>query len=363
MHYRPALRVVRGTRVTLNELLNADMKTLGRYLGEAARWWVSQLQQMLPPTLAQGLFAARRTVALSDKPGSYRLIHNGKTVVLDAQTRTHPLPVHLALPREKILLRELVLPPLPLRDTRALVALDVDRLTPFQADTAYVDVMPIGRIEATGQQKVRLAAAPRATIHQAIDDATTHGFAVQTVGVDIAGDGSDICFDFIPMLEAQQHRIAHISPAQFWWSVALAMLLVNLGIAILLDISSLGRLRRQAEAARPGVTAAQTIQRRVAHEAQRRTDLMRMRAIHEPLRPLGIITAALPEGAWVQHYSWNGEVVRLAGFRQEGVDVLSALRRAPNVLVARNTSTDIPARQGSSLPFDISITLKPAGVK
>lgn len=349
--------------MTLNEFLNADMKTLGRLFGEAARWWVNELRQLLPPTLAQGLFAPCRTIAVRDKQGGYRLINNGKIISPEVISNTNPLPVHLALSREKILVRDIILPSLPLRDVRALVVLDADRLTPFAADTAYVDVLPVGRVEATGQQKVRLAAASRATIHQAIEDATRHGLAVQAVGVDLADDGSEIAFDFVPLLEAREQTTTTVSPAQFWWSVAAALLLVNLGVAILLDSNALGNLRQQADAARPGVSAAQTIQRRVAREGQRRSELIRARAIHEPLRPLEIISQALPAGAWVQHYSWNGELVRLTGYRQEGVDVLTALRRAPNVLVARNTTTDIPAKQGTSLPFDISITLKPPSVK
>jgi Tfp pilus assembly PilM family ATPase len=61
----------------------------------------------------------------------------------------------------RVFTRELDLPLLPPNDMRRLVALDIDRLTPFPAEAVYFDLEIIQRDADRGKQRV-LAGRPAA---------------------------------------------------------------------------------------------------------------------------------------------------------------------------------------------------------
>jgi Tfp pilus assembly protein PilN len=70
---------------------------------------------------------------------------------------------------------------------------------------------------------------------------------------------------------------------------------------------------------------------------------------------LQALTEALPAGAWVQHLEWNGQALRIVGFRTPAVDVAAALSNSGAFVNPRSmTGATAPAGANDAQPFDIT---------
>src|SRR5262249_54007257 len=114
------------------------------------------------------------------------------------------------------------------------------------------------------------------------------------------------------------------------------------------------KLRSRAGAERPALQAALKLRRQVMDEDARREGIVAAHDRSEPMRAIDAATRALPDGAWVQRLSWNGHALRMAGYKQEGVDVLGARRASPAMPDVRDASADAPARLAAGEPFDVT---------
>ncbi|THD60623.1 PilN domain-containing protein [Phenylobacterium sp.] len=343
--------------MTLSELLNSDVDTVGLWLRGGLAWWVGELAGMLPPA-ARGLF--ERRPSLTAEPlgdGGYRLTRHGRTVMQGPGAARRPRRVTLRLPRDAVLTRETVAPPIPERDLRRMLELDIDRLTPFRADQVFVAVAP----GPAGSRTAWVAAVPRELAVQAVDLARAAGLEPRALGVEGATPAEE-ALDFLPrMREAKAVTGPRFSPALIWGVVAI-LALANLGVAVGRDMLQLHRLQQQIDAQQPQVDDAQALRRKVLDETRRRSGILTRRAAGEPLRMLDAVTAAMPSGAWVDRLAWDGKTVRIAGYRQEQIDVAQALRASPAFRNVRNAGADVLSRQTAGHPFDLTADLaRPGG--
>jgi general secretion pathway protein L len=346
--------------VTLAELLRTDHTTAGRWLRSGLVWWASELVGMLPGP-ARRWFETRPSLTAQPLEGGYRLTRNSRLVMESAGDARRPRPVTLRLPREAALIREAPAPAMPEHDLRRMLELDIDRLTPFRPDQVFVAVVVEGGNSSGAPRRAVVAAIQRDRAVAALEHARSSGLDPRALGVD-ANSPAEAALDFLPkMREADLAPRPSANRALIWGAVAL-LAVANLGAAIGRDTLTLNGLRKRIELQRAQVSQVQTLRRKVLSEEHRRADIISRRAAGEPLRMLNALTGAVPNGAWIDRLAFDGQSVRVSGYRQDQVDVAAALRAAPLLVNVRNSGSDVLTRQAAGQPFDLTVDLrKPAG--
>lgn len=343
--------------MTLSELLNTDLTTVGRWIRTGLAWWIGELAGMLPAP-ARRWVETRPSLTAEPLAGEgYRLTRHGRTVMETVGAGRRPRPVTLRLEREAALIHDAPAPAMPDRDLRRMLEMDIDRLTPFRPDQVFVAVVP----GEPGPGRALVAAIPRDIAVLAVERAMAVGLDPRALGV--AGvSPAELAVDFLPkMREAQAIQRPSLNRALIWGAVA-ALAIANLGAAIGRDMLDVRALRGKVEAERAQVNQVQAVRRKVLAEDRRRADILRRRAAGEPLRMLDAVTGAVPNGAWVDRLAFDGRSVRISGYRQDQVDVAAALRASRRLGNVRGSGTDVPARQAAGEPFDLTADLgRPAG--
>lgn len=330
-------------------VLNADMATLGRWLRTGLAWWIEELSAMIPDRLKRP--AAARGPLLAFDGDSLAAVRNGARVPLEPGAPALANATVL-LPAGLCLQRSIETPAMSRTDLRRMLAFDGERYLPLPSGAALIASEIAGPSEA-GRMRVDVAALP---IGQARSLAATLGALALTPARIRIGDGeaADPRFDFVPaMIEAgllQRPRAAALA----WWMVVAFLFLLNLALLVWRDDVEVDRLAALVEAQQPGVSAAQRIVQRV-----QRSDALVRRAAdrrqdRDAVAVLAAVSAAMPDGAWVQRYSWEGESLRLTGYKPRDVNVVAALRRDARFTGVRSAQTDAVAEVDAGQPFDVA---------
>src|ERR1051326_2970196 len=91
--------------------------------------------------------------------------------------------VRLLMPGGQALTREAELPILPASDLKRMVALDLDRLTPFRTDQVLFDTEVISRDEEHGRQQVLIGVVARNAAAKALEQARANDLEPAALGV------------------------------------------------------------------------------------------------------------------------------------------------------------------------------------
>ena len=346
--------------MTLSDLLNTDLTTIGQWLSAGFAWWVQELVGMLPGPARRWFETRPSLTAEALAEGGYRLTRNGRTVMQAPGSARKPWPVTLRLARDAVLIRETPAPALPDRDLRRMLALDIDRLTPFRPDQVFVDVAPLV-VEGGGPRRALVAAVPRERAVAAIEQARAAGLDPRALGVAEASP-AELGLDLLPAMRAAQAIERPSANRALIWGAVAGLALLNLAAAIGRDILDERSLSAKVDNQQSQVSLIQAMRRRVQGEDRWRADILQRRASGEPLRMLDSLTVAAPSGAWVERLNFDGQSVRVAGYRQDQVDMAAAMRAAPLLANVRNSGSDVLTRQAAGQPFDLTADLrKPAG--
>jgi Tfp pilus assembly protein PilN len=341
-----------GALVTITNLLNTDVNDLGQWFNAGLRWWLDELAGMLPAS-ARGAFEGRPSLTAElTAGGGYRLSRHGRTV-MESPGAVRRRPVTLRLPREAALVVEVPAPPLAQRDLRRMLELDIDRLTPFRTDQVFVDVVT----KDAGPGRAIVAAILRDEAEAAIASAQAAGLDPQALT--LAADApAEQAIDFLPKMREAGVVPRGGSGARLIWAAVGVLLLANLAAFIGRDMWEVSNLRAQVDAQRPAVSQVMAVRRQVQAEDQRRADILARRTTGEPLRMLDAVTTATPSGAWVDRMVFDGQSVRLSGFRQDQIDVAAALKASPALTNVRRSGGEVLTRQTAGQPFDLTADIK-----
>jgi hypothetical protein len=332
----------------LNQLLNADMATIGRAIRAGLRWWVDELRTLLPA----GIGAAREPALLVDPVG--RLAPLGGRAAWDDKM---PTRAQIVVPASTALLRAIELPAMSRRDLVAMITLDIERYLPLPAGSALIDAAIVGQAKPGGMIDVEIAALPNTVASEAIERFRTAG--ILPTQLRLAADGvPDARFDFLPAARAGGLVEPTHGAAAIWWALVGFLFVLNFAILVWRDEANVERMQTMVDAQSPAVQIA----RRVTRDMHQ-TDLIAHRAVdrrasHDVLGDLAVVSRAVPDGAWIQHYAWDGTLLRLSGYRAPDSDVAAALRREPRFASVKSAQTEALAEIGSGEPFDLTITEK-----
>jgi hypothetical protein len=348
--------------MTLQELLNSDvdLESLTTLARQGLAWWVDELTAMLPPAWRERLSSRPRTWIEPRATGGWRVWKDGRPVEGPGPNpHGQGARIGLLAPTAAVLLRETPAPRMTAADVRRMLSLDIDRLSPLAADLIHYDMEILERGEGEGPQRVLLGIIQRDEAARLVDQARADGFAPVALSARSERDDLPPRFDFLPQVLRAQGQKPGDRTRQYLWAGAAALVLANVAVLVGRDIIDVSRVRTAVEGQQPVVDAVQRLRRRVQTEEARRRDLLARGRRGDPLRMLDVVTQALPAGAWVQHLEWNGQTLRLVGYKRQDIDLPAAIRGSgafanPRALTAEPTAGPTPVR-----PFDVTADVRP----
>lgn len=326
-------------------ILDIDVKTLGRLAGEGWHWWINELSAMLPHKLRKPAQKIRGPIA-----------HWTADSGLAADASDSAGPVTVAIDPGLVLTRTLERPLLALNDLKRAVALDIDRLTPFRADSVYCDAIIAGPGTTPGTMQSRIAAIPRSLGEDIAAAATGRGLTVAAAGLSEDG-GESLTFDFAPALRRDQLLPATNRSRAFWWGLVALGFAINLSIFVYRDIESVRSLEALVTDQSLAANAARKLAASIQAEEQVRRDLATQRRRGDALGTLALTSRVLPAGVWVQRLSWDGAQLRISGYKPANSDVLKPLRDSGRFAAIRTTAADVATESSDGQPFDITAQL------
>lgn len=340
--------------MTLQELLNADVNSIGEWARQGFAWWIDELAALLPSGLRDRLSSRPRRVVEPAAPSGWRHWQNGRPLSEAQAARSTGAGLALVLPPEAALVRRLEYPRLPLSDVRRMVALDLERLSPLAPELIYHDVEVLDREAPDGKQVVALGVLPRSTARHWLEAAQADGLSPSVLGVAGVAGSANYRFDFLPALKADLGAPDGQRRLRYWWAAAGVLLVLNIAGLVFRDMADIAKLQQAVDEQSGPVNAANVLRRRVQNEETQRRDLIARQAQSDPLRVIDALTRAVPDNAWVQRMEWNGQTVRIVGFKTGEADLIADLRASPAFANPRVAAVDTAAKPGVAPPFDIT---------
>lgn len=324
-----------------NTILNADMRTVGRWLAGGFVWWAAELGAMVPAWLH------RRP----RKRG--RSIHwDAATSTLHADTTGNDAPIARAtviLPPGVCLLREIAVPPMSERDLARMIALDADRLMPLARGEIIVAAQILARDE--GRMRVAVAGLPRSAAIPLCEALVAAGGPPAAVLAAPAMDDAE-AIDLLPAIRAAGLFGEPDRAAARWWIAVAALFMLNIGIVMWRDAAATDNLQAMVDAQKGAVDVAHAVVGRIRRGDRLAAAISDGRHGREPLAVMARVDAALPAGAWLQRFGWRGQDLRLSGYRPSHADISGAMRRS-GFKVIRYSDTDAAGASVLGQPFEI----------
>lgn len=341
--------------MNLQQLLNADVRSVGRWFRLGFAWWGRELSELVPPSLRRARTRAAPWVAVLADDGTLRLWRDGQPAERRNGPRGAVRRADVVLPEGAALVRDLELPRLSAPDLRRLIEVNIDRFTPFSPDQVYFDATVLERGPDEGPQRVRLGVLERERGRRLLAYTDDLGLKVERMGPGGGPEGRVLELDFMRAVREQEGGDPTGRRRVNLWTACAALVAVNVFAAVLRDVQDLNQLQGVLDAQQPTVALALRLRRTVETERARRLALLTRRSTHEPLRILDATTRALPTGAWTQRLEWNGRALRLVGFKPAGFDAQASFH-GPALVNPRSLLSDMPTRtaQGKE-PFDLML--------
>lgn len=340
--------------MNFKDLLSTDHEAIIQWLMHAFRWWVDELTAMVPPEWRDRFLKRNAVLAeFGDREIVYRKGETGEKL-----TETPRGSVKVVLPEHTVLMRQVDLPVLPMSDVKRMLALDLDRLTPFKPEQVLFDAEIVGRDDEKGRQEILLGVLPRSSAEEVLERARANGLQPASIG--IAWDGGlSSRLDFLPAIREAAGGTAARRRAAYLWVAAGVLLVFNLFMLSYRDANATDQLREAVESQQSPVTVAMRLRDKVQKEATLRAALLKQKKENAPLPVLEAVTNALPNGTWVSRFEWNGRTVHIRGFQKDNPNLLAKLEASPLLRNARSLTTDPHEAQAATGAFDLAVDRQP----
>ncbi|MCU0838020.1 MAG: pilus assembly protein PilM [Rhodospirillales bacterium] len=331
------------------------MRSLGPALDVFRRgvdWWIGELRGMLPARLRQLMtkpgpdlivdVADDRVIVRHGQDGERRELAQLIIAGLSAEARRAQLATLLPgsetkasrdaavrLPAARVLRRTIDLPAAASENLAEVLAIDIDRQTPFTAEQVYFDHVAREIDRKEGRVLVELVAAPRELVDGATAIARELGLVPRFVEVAWpGGDGPRV--NLMPRTR-EAGGPAFLRPL----TVALAALAVGLAVAaVAVPLRQRGAvaeaLREQVAEQRKRAEAVQRLETEIEQLSSQRRFLVARRAA----RPLTVevldeLTSVVPDDTWLFRLRTADREVQIFGYSASATALIGLIEQAP----------------------------------
>jgi hypothetical protein len=338
-----------------SSIFQADMQTVGQWITDGVRWWLDQLATLAPKRL-QEWRDARRTLADYD-PETGALLPRLDSY--GARPRRSG-PVTIILPPAFCLSRTIERPVMSTRDMESMIQLDAARIMPMGTEGMLLAARIAARSVGNGRMQIEVAAMPREAaeaLGAALAQLEKPCLAILTAAPEPqSGPQPGGAIDFLPAFRRSGLVRDESRGALPLWIAVGVLFAINVGLLVWRDTAATAMLEAHIAEQQPAVNAVRRINARIAKADQFAAATVEARKTAEPLAMLSRVAAALPQGAWVQRYTWQGETLRIIGYRPQQADVAGGLRRA-GLSVQRYSDASSAAQNPLGQPFEVTVRM------
>jgi general secretion pathway protein L len=312
----------------------------GGVLQRGLQWWTGELKSFFPSRLRRALAGDREDLVLVAENGRIRIASTGRPTTAADPTATdtaawqriaflrkgrRSLRVGLRVPQTTCLMRTIDVPAAALPNAAQILALDLERVMPFERDEIYAGHRVLAERLAPGQARLQHLIVKRVKIDPLIERLEAAGATVVSLDVVPADSATPLGLNLLGARTGRQAK----PPSR------LNMLLAGLAVALALSAGfvsverhetavadldeQLARARNSVAAAEAGEAAAQTQQ-------QAANAVLALRANRvEMIRILEDVTKLLPDTAWLTDLSVANGYVDMTGFAAQASALLPIL--------------------------------------
>jgi general secretion pathway protein L len=238
--------------------------------------------------------------------------------------------VTLALPRAEIVTRPTQLPLAAEENLREVVGFEMDRLTPFSRDEVYYACRVTGRDARAGRLHIDVLLAPRRKVDALLADLRGRGLRVAAVDVASATPGRPLGVNLLPQAARPAPSRLGRAVAGVLTAAAVVLLVVALQVPLQRKADYAAALSERVAAERARVAVLQRLREEIAglkSPDASLQDLKRESAL--TLTLLDQVTRLLPDDAWLNQLTLNGDRLDLAGFSPSSSKLITTFEESP----------------------------------
>jgi general secretion pathway protein L len=340
-----------GSNIAVKIFLGADRGwvpgSVSRMLRELLIWWIGQLADLVPRNWRRFGTTGRDTLVVSLLGSLARadevavdLQHHGRDTPLGhfpltadgladlSHTNTRQLAV-LRLGETDVLSKTVRLPLAAERRLDQVVALEMDRETPFSADDVYWNLRVLRRDRQRGQLLVRLIALPRISLSRVLE--TLAAVGIQPRRVEISG-GPDDGFS-LPLTGEQLHSREPL----YWRRRAAAVLCGALAMAaavlpFLQQSFALSAVDKEISDGRQAADEAEKLRQEISRLSGT-VDLIESERdkAGRPLVALTTLTRLIPDNTYLTELQQQLHRITLSGRSTAAARLIAALAASDQV--------------------------------
>jgi len=349
---------------------------LGRFLD----WWLGELSAMIPrvlPGASRTTMERRVRVEISGTHVAFSRMASGKIAVagrldmasLDATGQKQAFQselnkivrqkaeIALCLPPEQVLRKKLSLPLAAEENLRQVIAFEMDRHTPFEAEQVYFDYRLAHRDK---QLEVSLVVAPRAVIDEPLRHLAAWG--AQVTAVLVADDVTDgMPWNLLPAGQRQKDRNTRLSRFNIALaSGAVVLFCVALALPVWQKRENVKALHPLLDKAHQQAVVAEDLRRQFeALMAEYNYLLDKKRESPPVVAVLEDVTRVLPDDTWVQQFDLKGKEMQIQGETASSSKLVGLFEQAKTL---HNASFRAPLTKGqgaNSEHFQLAAETRP----
>ena len=312
-------------------------------IGTFLYWWVRQLSSLLPGNLLSsrtsdaklataellaplGSQPARFDVTLPTRRGPATTHHiaamaAGELTSLRAAV-PRPQRIRVRLQAGELLERELVLPIAAERAPAEVLALELDRLTPFRADQTLWSWEVIARDTVRGRIRLRLTVAPRALLAPILDWLQSAGLTPVLLEAPIGGTTPGYRRLPLPIPGRPKRPMAMGFALAAYATLALAVVIVP----FVRQSVALSQVDTQIDHIAPDLAEAAALRHRLALAGASGDAAANARqSIGDALQAVATLTTALPDGTYLTDLTMHQRHLSLSGRSANAVRLIALL--------------------------------------
>jgi general secretion pathway protein L len=311
-------------------------------LPELIAWWTQQMADLAAPLLRRVRPAVPDALLLASEPAGMRIERrrkgriepvgriaaNADPAELRALLGRRREPLVLVLP-SPLLICEATLPAAAQAGLDRVLRYEMDRLTPFAADSVFFSHRLLGLDRARASLRVELAFVPRTWVQPALDWLASSGAV--PVALEAAGPDGALRRIAIERVDpARQLRERLLSRLALAACAALATAIVV--VPLLRQSLALSEVENRIAASRPNVEQVEALRRRIAAGSARASRLAAAREqAGTVLRMLGVLTDTLPDDTWLTSLTLRQNTLVMDGHSTASTKLIEGMAAEPRL--------------------------------
>lgn len=314
------------------------------------RWWFHELSGLLPSGWRSALSNRKQRLVITISDTEAQLLYGhrgilrelgslplqGEKAMVGRQFSPDNLAPHLSradevvirLPRSSTLRRQVELPLAALENLREVIAIEMDRHTPFKAEEVYFDYRLLSKDTANKRLIVDLVVATRTLTDRVLD--RLRSWDIDPDRIDVEGGEADD--------GARFNLLSSLDRARGWrgqkLTVAAAIAVcVLLTIAIYLPVQQkqdrLSQFESQLAIAKAEAANTKELSEKIEALLDRSEFVVREKLQRPPVAELLTeITIVVPDDTWIIQFRWRGDQLTLAGYSASPSSLIALLEQS-----------------------------------